>query len=855
VNNSMPKDGSLSRKSGPPGRRRTESLFHLLALTCLISACGGGSSNPPPPPQTYTVGGGVTGLSAGDSLVLQENGGGNTTVTANGNFTLPTALTSGATFKVTVLTLPSGKGCSVANGSGTVAASAVNNIVISCGVPNLALLAGNAGGAGNADATGSVARFNLQLAVPTGYPWLNRYGAAYGQGAVALDVEGNVWVADSGNETIRKISPSGVVTTVAGKAGVKGSIDGAGPDARFQNPTGIAIDHNGNAYIADTGNNVIRKISPAGTVSTFAGTVGVVGASDGLGAAASFHLAVESFLNDLFSEFPRGRGALAVDGNGNVFVADSGNSTIRQITPAGMVSTLAGKAGVVGGSDGVGAAASFACPSGIATDKTGNVYVADSMNYPGNPPFAGSTIRQVTPTGTVTTIAGTVGTRGSSDGVGTAASFVLPTGVTTDGLGNIYVADNLGNTIRKIAPGGVVSTSAGSPSSAGSADGTGADARFNLPSSLASDGAGNIYVVDAGNNTVRAITPTGVVTTFSGAAAVAGSADGAGAGATFNSPVGVATDSAGNLYVADSGSNLIRKVTSSGTVTTFAGTAGQSGSADGTAATFLHPTGVTADAAGNVYVADSYNEEIRKITPAGVVSTLAGNPGGVNLPGFLGGSADGTGANATFQLSIIFRSPTTLLYPTCHGGVAADTAGNVYVADCGNDTIRKVTASGVVTTLAGVAGMADGTDGTGPGAHFSHPTGVATDSVGNIYVADAGNNTIRKVTPAGVVTTVAGTAGVAGSADGTGSAASFNDPESVTVDDSGNLYVADTGNSTVRKITPAGVVTTVLGVPGVVSFSPGGLPGLLSSPVGVAISGGMLFVTTGNGIAIATYVP
>ena len=854
MNNSISKDGSLSRKPGPPGSRRTESLFHLLALTGLISACGGGSSNPPAP-QTYTIGGGVTGLSAGESLVLQESGGGNTTVTANGNFTLPTALTSGTTFTVTVLTLPSGEGCSVANGSGTVAASAVNTIAVSCGVPNLALLAGNTGGAGNADATGPVARFDLQLAGPTDLPWLYRYGAAYGQGAVALDVGGSVWIADSGNETIRKISPSGVVTTVAGKAGVTGSINGAGPDARFRNPTGIAVDLNGNAYIADTGNNVIRKISPAGTVSTFAGTVGVVGASDGLGAAASFQLAVESPVTN-FTAFPRGRGALAVDGNGNVFVADSGNSTIRQITPAGMVSTLAGKAGVVGTSDGVGAAASFSNPVGIATDKAGNVYVADSMLNPGIPFYSGQTIRQVTPTGTVTTIAGTVGTQGSSDGVGTAASFVLPTGVATDGLGNIYVADNLGNTIRKIAPGGVVSTFAGSPRSAGSADGTGADARFNLPSSLASDGAGNIYVVDAANNTVRTITPAGVVTTFAGAPAVAGSADGAGAGATFNSPFGVTTDSAGNLYVADSGSNLIRKVTPSGTVTTFAGTAGQSGGADGTGATFNHPTGVTVDATGNIYVADSYNEEIRKITPAGVVSTLAGNLSEVDpAPGVKGGSADGTGANASFRLSIIVASPSILYYPTCHGGVAADTDGNVYVADCGNDTIRKVTASGVVTTFAGVAGVADGADGTGSGAHFSQPTGVATDSVGNIYVADAGNNTIRKVTLAGVVTTVAGTAGVAGSADGTGSAASFNDPEGVTVDNSGNLYVADTGNNTIRKITPAGVVTTVLGVPGVSSFLPGGLPGLLSSPVGVAISGGTLFVTTGNGIAVTTYIP
>jgi hypothetical protein len=845
---------SRDRKSAPSGGRRTGARIHLLTLTGLISACGGGSGNSPSEQPMYTIGGSVTGLLAGGSLVLQENGGGNTTVSANGNFTLPTPLGSGATFIVTVLSPPSGEGCSVANRSGTIAAGAVNNIAVTCAAANLALLAGNTGGAGNADATESVARFNFQYAVP-GDSFVNRYRDAYGQGAIAVDAGGNVLIADSGNHTVRQINPAGVVTTVAGKAGVAGSIDGAGSDARFHNPTGIAIDGNGNAYIADSGNQVIRKISPGGTVSTFAGTAGVVGSSDGSGAAASFHLEVEEYPATSLDLFPSGRGALTVDGNGNVFVADCGNSTIRKITPAGMVSTLAGTAGVAGESDGTGAAATFACPSGVTTDKAGNVYVADSEIYnPQSNTLIGATIRLVTPSGAVTTLAGTPGTVGTGDGVGAAASFGLPTGVASDGLGNIYVADNYGDTIRRISPGGMVSTFAGSADSPGSVDGTGADARFNAPSSLASDGTGNIYSVDVGNNAVRVITPAGVVTTLAGAAAVTGAVDGDGSGAVFNSPVGVTSDSAGNLYVADSGNNLIRKVTLAGTVSTFAGTAGHSGSSDGTAATFFNPTGVTTDAAGNVYVADSYNQAIRKITSAGVVSTIAGNPtpGGPSM----GGSADGTGSNATFQLSVIpFPSPTSLNVPTCHGGVAADATGNLYVADCGNDTIRKITASGVVTTLAGVAGAAGSADGTGPGAHFSNPTGVATDGAGNIYVADAGNNTIRKITPGGVVTTLAGTAGITGSADGTGATASFNDPESVTVDDLGDVYVADTGNSTVRKITTAGVVTTVLGVPGVVSFSPGSLPGLLSSPVGVTISGSFLFVTTGNGIAIATDVP
>ena len=198
------------------------------------------------------------------------------------------------------------------------------------------------------------------------------------------------------------------------------------------------------------------------------------------------------------------------------------------------------------------------------------------------------------------------------------------------------------------------------------------------------------------------------------------------------------------------------------------------------------------DAAGNVYVADTGNDTIRKITPAGVVTTLAGTAGQA-------GSADGTGTAARFN------EPD---------GVAVDAAGNVYVADTNNDTIRKITPAGVVTTLAGTAGQAGSADGTGAAAQFNAPEGVAVDGAGNVYVADTGNDTIRKITPAGVVTTLAGTAGQVGSADGTGSAARFNDPDGVAVDGAGNVYVADTINDTIREITPAGVVTTLAGSPG-----------------------------------------
>src|SRR5689334_14822002 len=258
-----------------------------------------------------------------------------------------------------------------------------------------------------------------------------------------------------------------------------------------------------------------------------------------------------------------------------------------------------------------------------------------------------------------------------------------------------------------------------------------------------------------------------------------GNADDTGTAARFYTPTSVTVDDAGNVYVADLDNQTIRKINAAGVVTTLAGTAGMVGSADGTGpdARFNSPNGVAVDSAGNVYVADRDNYTIRKVSAAGVVTTLAGNAG-------MSGSADGTGPDARFN------SPT---------GVTVDTAGNVYVADLGNQTIRKITTAGVVTTLAGTAGMMGSADATGPDARFSNPYGVTVDTAFNVYVADRGNETIRQVTTTGVVTTLAGSAGMSGSADATGTDARFKSPTGVTVDSMGNVYVADWGNYTIRK--------------------------------------------------------
>ena len=480
------------------------------------------------------------------------------------------------------------------------------------------------------------------------------------------------------------------------------------------------------------------------------------------------------------------------------------------VTPGGVVTTVAGLAGSSGSDDGTGSAARFNLPYGIAVDGSGNLYVADTYN---------GTIRQVAPGGVVTTIAGLAGSYGSADGTGSAARFYVPYGVAVDGSGNIYVSDTGNNTIRQVTPLGVVTTIAGAAGylDYGSADGAGTAARFSLPWGLAANASGNLYVGDSANNTIRGVTAGGVVTTVAGLAGI-GSLDGAGSAARFYQPGGVAVDGSGNIYVADTYNDTIRKVSSFGQVTTIAGLARYAGGQDGTGGTarFSHPSSVAVDGSGNAYVADSENNTIRQVTPLGAVTTIAGLRQSF-------GSADGTNSAARFY------EPS---------GVAVDGSNNVYVADKYNHTLRRVAPGGVVTTVAGLAGSPGSADGAGSVARFNLPSGVAVDGSGNIYVADTGNHTIRKVTFGGVVTTFAGLAAVFGSADGTGSAVRFYHPSGVAVDNWGNVYVADSGNFSIRKVTPAGIVTTVAGSTGNYGTADGtGSAARFFEPLGVAVDG------------------
>ena len=490
---------------------------------------------------------------------------------------------------------------------------------------------------------------------------------------------------------------------------------------------------------------------------------------------------------------------------------------------------LAGVLGGPGAQDGEGSAAQFYFPSGVASDGAGNLYVADSAN---------STIRKVVIAGgVVTTFAGSATVTGSADGTGTAARFDHPLSVASDGSGNLFIADAGNNTIRKIVIAtGEVSTLAGTARTAGSADGTGTAARFNFPQGVASDGAGNLFVADSDNSTIRRIViATGEVTTLAGTAGAAGSDDGTGATARFNSPKGITIDGAGDLMVADLGNNTIRKVVlATGAVTTLAGSAGATGSLDGvgfdvgSGALFDGPGDVASDGVGNLFVADTNNHALRKIVIAtGAVTTLVGSAAGGSA-----GHDDGPATAARF------------LNPF---GVASDGAGNLFVADSANATIRKIAvATGVVTTLAGSAETPGSDDGTGSGARFDDPIGVASDGAGNLFVADCGSHTIRKVVIAtGVVTTLAGSAATPGSDDGAGAAARFYFPGALAVDGVGNLFVADAGNHTIRKVVIAGgIVTTLAGSAGSTGSDDGtGAAARFDEPAGLAVdSSGNLFV-------------
>jgi alpha-tubulin suppressor-like RCC1 family protein/sugar lactone lactonase YvrE len=662
-------------------------------------------------------------------------------------------------------------------------------------VTSISQFAGTIDGPGFANGNGTAARFNG----PTG---------------IAIDSSGNLYVTESKNNLIRKITSAGAVSTLAGQTLVSGSATGSGTAAQFNGLTGIAITGS-TLYVTDTENQVVRKVTTGGVSSAFAGTVGSSGSAAGTGTAARFNR-------------PQG---VAVDSGGNVFIADTDNSTIRKATSAGVVTLFAGTAGSQGGTEGTGTAARFTKPLGLGRDASNNLYVTD---------VSGQTVRKVTSTGAVTTLAGSNGTLGSTDSsTGASARFSAPSGAVVDSSGNIFVSDTTNGTVRKITSAGAVTTFAGTAGSQGSANGTGAGAMFHRPVGMARDASNNLFVADPVAHTIRKITTGGVVTTFAGYAAVVGANDNTGSLASFSSPSGVVADGSGNLFVSDTGNHTIRRVTPAGAVTTFAGSSGVSGSTDaaGALARFSGPTGLAIDGSGNIYVADTGNHTIRKIDTAGNVTTVAG----------LAGSAGSTNATGT---SARFKSPAAL---------AVTSAGTLYVADTGNYTIRKIVlSSGAVTTLAGAAGTSGTTNSsTGTLARFGLIYGLGVDTSGNIFAADFSGSTIRRIVPTGTisVSTFAGTANSRGTTNATGTSARFSSPYGLTVDGSNNIYVSDYANCLLRKITSIGVVTTPVGTAGTCKLVAANAPSTINAPLGLAKTGTTLFFAAGNGVGQVANVP
>lgn len=610
---------------------------------------------------------------------------------------------------------------------------------------------------------------------------------------IVIDANGNVFVADQRNYCIRKITPAGVMTIFAGSTtGIAGHKDGTGTQAIFSNIAGMVLDQSGNIIAADCGTGYIRKITPTAVVTTIAGD-GNLATTNGPALSASFY-------------FPKG---INIDSKGSIYITDR-NSLIRKIDVSGNVSTFAGST-TLGNKDGLGASALFNDPTNIAIDAADNLFITDRINH---------TIRKIDKNANVTTIAGT-GQQGFTDGIGTAASFKFPTGIAVDKTGNLFLAEAGNNVIRKITPSAVVTVYAGT-GSAGLVNGPANVATFKSPISVELDPNGVIYIGDGSNGQVRKISTNQIVSSIQGDFSPL---DGPGTGVYFKKPSGMSTDSQGNLFVADAGNNMIRKISPNGYVTHFAGKISPSYSdGSGSTASFDNPVGLFINEKNDVFVADSGNYAIRKISTSGLVSTVIKNkphaisaPTGVyldkndqlyftetgygwiykqNSAGNLMQLASGTSLG---QFSGMFWfKPYQIL---------VDNKGYIYVADAGNHRICKSTDGGnYFTVLAGRQSPGNiaiygREDGQGTAAAFYSPKAMVIDKDANLYVADASNNVIRKISSAGMVTTLAG-AGTKGHADGAASTATFNHPAGLALSpDQTILYVADQGNNLIRKIT------------------------------------------------------
>ena len=596
---------------------------------------------------------------------------------------------------------------------------------------------------------------------------------------VTLDGSGNLYIATTGNNRIRKVDTAGIITTVAGNGerGYGGD-GGAATAAQLSSPWDVTVDGSGNLYIVDTGNNRIRKVDADGIITTVAGNgERDFGGDGGSATAAKLH-------------WPRG---VAVDGSGNIYIADAGNHRVRKVDATTRnISTVAGSGDRGYGGDGgsaTAAAVKLDSPWDVALDGSGNLYIADRNNY---------RIRRVDADGNIATFAGD-GTSGccNDGGLATAAFLGRPQSLALDGSNNLYSISFNAHRIRKVtAATGIITTIAGGTNRGFNGDGgLAATTLLFSPQGVAVDGSGNLYFADLNNQRVRRVDATTKIVST-----VAGGATGDGGPATaahLNFPQGVETDGAGNFYVSDALNYRIRKIDAAGNISTVVGNGKNGFSGDGGQATLAQTEQIVdtaLDGDGNLYIPDAFNNRIRKVdAETGIISTIAGT-------GMNGAGGDGGQATAA-QLDIPWS-------------VALDGDGNLYIADRENNRIRKIDAdTKIISTVAGGGTGGDGSQATA--AQLNSPHGVALDGDGNIYIANALTHSVRKVdADTKIISTVAGNGTQGFSGDGgQATAAQLNFPHSLALDGDGNLYIADRDNYCIRWVNAdTGIIATVAGI-------------------------------------------
>ncbi len=636
----------------------------------------------------------------------------------------------------------------------------------------ISTLAGN-GKAGFADGAAAQAQFNFP-------------------GGIRVDAAGNALVADAANHRIRKIDASGNVTTVAG-SGTAGDSGDSGPatSAQLRTPFGVTVDAQGNIYIADSNNHRVKRVNSAGIIATLAGT-GSAGFSGDGGPANVAQL-----------NFPLG---LAVDGAGNLYIADSSNARVRKVDRSGMITTLAGTGSVgFSGDNGPAAEARLANPQDVALGSDGGLYIADA--FIGNVRL--SVVRRVDlTTSVITTVAGVPDFLGLSGDGGPAKNAVLfnPSGVAVDAAGRLYIADSANHRVRQVDEGGVIRTFAGGSVLDG---GPATSAGLVSPSGVRVDALGNIFIADTLNHRIRRVDAAGTIRTVAGSGVPGFAGDGGPATvASLVSPQGIAFDADNNMYIADTGNHRIRKVTSAGIISTFAGL-GQTGYApteDGgpaTKARVSFPSAVALDSAGNVYIADRGNRRVRKVEAAtNTITTFAGN-GSISPCGISFSCGDNGPA-----LQASFADVRDL---------ALDAQGNLYVADgsvlttagrAGGFRIRQINTAGTIRTVVG-NGQADASGDNNPpaSAAIGVPDGIAVDRAGAIFLSDERNHRVRRAVLGGVITTLAGTTVGFSGDGGPAAAAQLSQPRGLALDAGGNLLVADSSNNRIRRITGVATVT------------------------------------------------